>query len=60
MSSGEITILSDGTPWRPLIDVNDMSLAIEWAIRRQPSVAGPFLAVNVGKTNHQVIDLARA
>jgi len=37
-----------------------MSLAIEWAIRRQPSVAGPFLAVNVGKTNHQVIDLAKA
>lgn len=60
MSSGEITILSDGTPWRPLIDVSDMSRAVEWAILRQPSAAGPFLALNIGKTNHQVIDLAKA
>ena len=60
MSSGEITILSDGTPWRPLIDVSDMSRAVEWAIGRQPGAAGPFLALNIGKTNHQVIDLAKA
>lgn len=61
MTTGEITILSDGTPWRPLIDVADMSRAIEWAIRRQPAVSGPaFVAANIGKSNYQVIDLARA
>ena len=27
--------LSDGTPWRPLIDVADMARAIEWAIARR-------------------------
>jgi nucleoside-diphosphate-sugar epimerase len=61
MTTGEITILSDGTPWRPLIDVTDMSLAIEWAIGRQAEVSGPaFIAANIGKSNYQVIDLARA
>ena len=28
IASGEITVLSDGTPWRPLIDVEDMARAI--------------------------------
>ncbi len=61
MATGEITILSDGTPWRPLIDVADMSRAIEWGIRRKPGASGPvFVAANIGKTNYQVIDLARA
>ena len=34
LATGEITVLSDGTPWRPLIDVADMARAIEWAIGR--------------------------
>ena len=29
----EITLLSDGTPWRPLIHVRDMARAIDWAAR---------------------------
>ena len=41
MASGEITILSDGTPWRPLIHVDDMARAIDWAIQRERS-AGDF------------------
>lgn len=62
MSSGRITILSDGTPWRPLIDVNDMAVAMEWAVDRDPEVGGPFLVVNTGSDawNFQVKDLARA
>ena len=28
LSTGEITVLSDGSPWRPLIDVADMARAI--------------------------------
>jgi nucleoside-diphosphate-sugar epimerase len=61
LSSKQITILSDGTPWRPLINVKDMALAIEWAIVRQSSF-GDFLAVNVGSEewNYQVKQLAEA
>jgi nucleoside-diphosphate-sugar epimerase len=62
LSSGEITVLSDGTPWRPLIDVRDMARAIEWAIVRPAENGGSFLAVNVGSNawNYQVKDLANA
>ena len=56
----KITILSDGTPWRPLINVKDMARAIEWAINRESGEAGNFLAVNVGSEewNYQVKSLA--
>lgn len=59
--TGKIEVLSDGTPWRPLIDVRDMALAIDWAIRR-PVQQRPFVAVNVGRDgcNYQVKDLAEA
>lgn len=62
MSSGEITVLSDGSPWRPLIDVADMARAIEWAIDRPAQTGGRFLAVNAGanEQNYQVRDLAQA
>lgn len=63
LAAGEITVLSDGTPWRPLIDVADMCRAIEWALLRDPARSGgAFLAVNVGadEWNHQVKDLAEA
>jgi nucleoside-diphosphate-sugar epimerase len=61
-TSKRITILSDGTPWRPLINIKDMARAIDWAIDRSPSTGGPFLAVNVGSDdwNYQVKDLAQA
>jgi nucleoside-diphosphate-sugar epimerase len=60
VTAGKITILSDGTPWRPLIHVRDMARAIEWAIRRDRTDGGYFLAVNVGcnEWNFQVKDLA--
>jgi len=62
IASREITVLSDGTPWRPLIDVKDMARAIEWALCRSPDEGGGFLAVNVGSNqwNYQVRDLAEA
>lgn len=55
-----ILILSDGTPWRPLIHVKDMSRAIAWAISRKSDQGGHFLAVNTGSNqwNYQVKDLA--
>lgn len=62
VASKKITILSDGTPWRPLINIKDMSLAIEWAIFRELNNGGNFLAVNVGSDewNYQIKDLAEA
>jgi nucleoside-diphosphate-sugar epimerase len=62
VSSGTITILSDGTPWRPLIHVRDMARAIDWAITRDREHGGDFLAVNVGSNvwNYQVKELADA
>jgi nucleoside-diphosphate-sugar epimerase len=62
LASGRITILSDGTPWRPLINVADMARAIDWGLSRDRSVEADFLAVNTGSDdwNFQVKDLARA
>ena len=62
VASKKISILSDGTPWRPLINTKDMARAIEWAISRKRANGGDFLAVNVGSDdwNFQVKDLADA
>jgi nucleoside-diphosphate-sugar epimerase len=62
LTSGEITVLSDGTPRRPLIDIRDMARAIEWAIARPAEAGGKFLAVNVGSDvwNYQIKDLAHS
>ena len=62
VGTGQITVLSDGTPWRPLIDVADMARAIEWAIGRNPDHGGRFLCVNTGGAacNYRVSELAEA
>lgn len=62
LSRGSINVLSDGTPWRPLIDVADMARAIEWAVARPEGAGGRLLTVNVGSDdrNYQVRDLAYA
>jgi nucleoside-diphosphate-sugar epimerase len=62
LTAGRITILSDGSPWRPLIHVKDMSRAMEWAINRTPSSGGNSLVINVGSNdwNYQVKQLAEA
>jgi UDP-glucose 4-epimerase len=62
LSSGQISVLSDGTPWRPLIDVADMARAIDWAIDRRAGADERFLTVNTGSDdrNYQVKDLANA
>ncbi|MBM1175255.1 NAD-dependent epimerase/dehydratase family protein [Microvirga arabica] len=60
LSTGRISVLSDGTPWRPLIHLNDMARAIEWAIIHPLAANEPFLAVNIGSDewNYQVAELA--
>jgi nucleoside-diphosphate-sugar epimerase len=56
----KITILSDGTPWRPLIHVKDMARAMDWAIQREEG--GDYLVINTGSNiwNYQVKELAAA
>jgi nucleoside-diphosphate-sugar epimerase len=60
IASHRIDILSDGTPWRPLIHVKDMARAIDWSLSRDASNGGAFLAVNTGSDewNYQVKNLA--
>ncbi len=60
LTSRKITVLSNGSPWRPLIDVNDMATAIIWALRRDASENLNYLSINVGRTdsNYQIKDLA--
>lgn len=60
LATGRITVLSDGTPWRPLIHVADMARAVAWALGRE--TGGAFLPVNVGSDgwNYQIRDLAQA
>ena len=62
IATNKITILSDGTPWRPLINIKDMARAIDWAIQRDKKAGGVFLSVNAGSNrwNYQVRDLADA
>lgn len=58
----EISILSDGSPWRPMINTKDMARAIEWGIVRRKEAGGNFLAVNTGSNewNNQIKPLAEA
>ncbi len=58
----KICVLSDGTPWRPLIHVKDMARALDWAISREGDSSDDFLIVNAGSDewNYQIRDLAEA
>lgn len=60
LTAKKITILSDGTPWRPLINVKDMARAIDWALTRPASNGGKFLVCNAGSNqwNYRVKELA--
>ena len=62
VASARIVVLSDGTPWRPLIDVRDMARAIEWSLTRPAEAGGRMLGINIGceEWNYQVKDLANA
>jgi nucleoside-diphosphate-sugar epimerase len=60
ISLNKISILSDGTPHRPLIDVKDMARAIDWASFRSNDKGGDFLVINVGSdsANYTIKELA--
>jgi nucleoside-diphosphate-sugar epimerase len=58
-TTGTVKVLSDGTPWRPLVHVNDMALAIRSAIEAPEDVVRGR-SFNIGRpdNNLQVRDLA--
>lgn len=58
VTKGKIEILSDGTPWRPLIDVKNMALAVKWAISDSDPVPYQLLNAGSGSWNFQVRELA--
>ena len=62
ITSGVINVLSDGTPWRPLIHIADMARAIDWAVNRKSDNGGALLILNTGSDqwNYQVKELAQA
>lgn len=60
LASNKIEILSDGSPWRPLINVEDMARALHWGINRQIEETNEFMIINAGKNenNIQIKELA--
>ncbi len=60
VATGAVRMLSDGTPWRPLVHVEDVSTAVA-AVLAAPRGDVHAEAFNVGRTgeNYQVRDVAR-
>lgn len=60
-TSGEVLILSDGTPWRPVIHVQDVCSAFEAGLLADAEVvAGRAFNVGIQNGNYTVRDLAEA
>ncbi len=61
VTSGLIVLQSDGTPWRPIIHVEDIARAFIAALRADPAaISGE--AFNVGRSdqNYQILEIAEA
>jgi nucleoside-diphosphate-sugar epimerase len=61
VTTGEIVLQSDGSPWRPIVHIADISRAFIAALAADPAdIAGQ--AFNVGDTsqNYRVLDIAEA
>lgn len=60
VATGEVLLKSDGTPWRPLVHVDDIARAF-LAVCEAPREAVHAEAFNIGATwaNHRVIEVAR-
>lgn len=60
LTTGEVRMKSDGTPWRPLVHIEDISRAFV-AVLEAPRDVVHNQAFNVGRTqeNYQIRDVAR-
>lgn len=58
LAFGEIRIMSDGTPWRPLIDVRDLSRIFEeFLIVDKDKINGKIINIGFDENNFQVKDI---
>ena len=59
MTTGKVVLLSDGTPWRPIVHIEDISRAFV-AVLKAPREAIHNRAFNVGRTdnNYRIHELA--
>lgn len=58
LAYGQIRIMSDGTPWRPLIDVRDLAdIFIEFLKTKNKSLNGKIINIGFNKNNFQIKDL---
>jgi len=58
-TTGKVLIMSDGTPWRPLVHVRDIAAAAEAAlVAPVERVANQAFNVGANSENHRVRDLA--
>jgi nucleoside-diphosphate-sugar epimerase len=58
-TTGIVKVLSDGTPWRPLVHIRDMALAIRCALSAPAgSVSGRAFNIGRADCNLQVRDIA--
>ena len=59
LTTGEIRILSDGTPWRPIVHVQDMAEAVRQVLEADSDVvSGEAFNVGADSENYQVTELA--
>jgi nucleoside-diphosphate-sugar epimerase len=56
----QIKLLSDGTPWRPLVHALDMCQAVHQALLGDPEkIGGEAMNVGSSEQNYRVIDIAK-
>ena len=60
LTTDTIKILSDGSPWRPLIDVEDMARALYWACIRENGKNLEIINIGSEAWNYQIKDLAES
>ena len=60
LTTNSIKILSDGSPWRPLIDVEDMSRALFWSCFRDKGEQLEIINVGSPDWNYQIKKLAQS
>lgn len=59
-TTGKIAMLSDGTPWRPLVHVNDICDAILCALKAPAdAVRGQVFNVGSNSENYRVLEIAK-
>jgi nucleoside-diphosphate-sugar epimerase len=60
VTTGEVVVLSDGTPWRPVVHVEDIARSFHHVLEAPvESISNQAFNNGADELNHRVIDLAR-